>query len=176
MATITQKKRDIKYLNRDFDGLKKDFLQHLKIYFPDTVNDFNESSAGMLLTELAAFIGDNMSFYIDKRFNESFIETAVESSNVLRHAKQLGFKPFGKTAAAGTVDAFIKVPAITVNQEIIPDIKYIRPYNFLPKISFQLLDIIERKKRKIGDPIGFCALWSIWYVDNRIKYKEITDD
>lgn len=58
-------------------------------------------------------------------------------------------------------------------KEIDKNIKYIRPYDYLPKISFQLSDILEKKKRKIGDPFGFCALWSIWYVDNRIKYKEI---
>jgi ankyrin repeat protein len=58
-------------------------------------------------------------------------------------------------------------------KELDENIKYIKPYDFLPKISFQLMDISEKTKKKIGDPFGFCALWSIWYVDNRIKYKEI---
>lgn len=58
-------------------------------------------------------------------------------------------------------------------KELDENIKYIKPYNFLPKISFQLSDILEKQKKKIGDPFGFCALWSIWYVDNRIKYHEI---
>ena len=53
------------------------------------------------------------------------------------------------------------------------DIKYIKPLHFLPKISFQLFDIIENKKKQIGDPIGFCVLWSIWYVDMRLTYKDI---
>lgn len=61
-------------------------------------------------------------------------------------------------------------------KEIDEKIKYIKPSDFLPKISFQLMDITEREKKKIGDPFGFCALWSIWYVDNRIKYKEISRD
>jgi hypothetical protein len=59
-------------------------------------------------------------------------------------------------------------------KEIDDQIKYIRPQDFLPKISFQLFDITERERKKIGDPFGFCALWSIWYVDNRIKYKDIS--
>ncbi len=58
-------------------------------------------------------------------------------------------------------------------KEFDENIKYIKPYDFLPKISFQLSDILEKQKKKIGDPFGFCALWSIWYVDNRIKYSEI---
>jgi len=58
-------------------------------------------------------------------------------------------------------------------KEINKTIKYIKPYQYLPKIGFQILDIMERKKKKIGDPIGFCALWSIWYVDMRLTYNEI---
>ena len=94
-TTTTQKQRAIRYLNRDFESFKRDLIEHLRIYFPDTVQDFNESSVGMFLMELMAFIGDNMSFYLDKKFDESFIETARESKNILKHAKQLGFKAFG---------------------------------------------------------------------------------
>lgn len=56
------------------------------------------------------------------------------------------------------------------------NIQYISPHKYLPKISFQLMDIIEKGKKKIGDPFGFCALWGIWYVDHRIMYKDIPRD
>lgn len=57
-------------------------------------------------------------------------------------------------------------------KEINNDIIYIRPENYLPKIGFQLLDIYESNKKKIGDP-GFCGLWSIWYIDMRLTYKDL---
>jgi len=57
-------------------------------------------------------------------------------------------------------------------KELDQEIKYIRPYEFLPKVGFQLFDIVERDKKKIGDP-GFCAIWSIWYVSQRLTYKDI---
>ncbi|ARF09818.1 ankyrin repeat protein [Indivirus ILV1] len=57
--------------------------------------------------------------------------------------------------------------------EIDSKIKYISPNKYLQKISFQYYDIYEQKTGKIGDPGGFCALWSIWYADNRLKYQEI---
>jgi len=50
------------------------------------------------------------------------------------------------------------------------DIKYIRPQDYIPKIGFQLMDSQEEKQKRIGDPGGFCALWSIWYVDQRLTY------
>ena len=54
-----------------------------------------------------------------------------------------------------------------------PDITYYAPQDYLPKIGFQLMDIFENNKKKIGDPGGFCALWSIWYVDMRLKYRDL---
>ena len=52
-------------------------------------------------------------------------------------------------------------------------IKYFKPSDYLPKISLQMLDITEKKKKRIGDPGGFCALWSIYYADMRMTYKDI---
>lgn len=165
MATTTQKQRAIRYLNRDFESFKRDLIEHLRIYFPDTVQDFNESSVGMFLLELMAFVGDNMSFYLDKKFQESFIETARESKNLLKHAKQLGFKAFGKTAATGVVDAFLKVPAITIDEEIIPDMRFAgtikkgaklksadgETYETLEDIEFDDVDINDDDFVQVGD-------------------------
>ncbi len=124
MVTTTTKKREIKYLNRDFESFKRDFIEHLRVYFPDTVQDFNESSVGMLLLELVAMMGDNLSFYMDRRFQESFTETAREAKNLFKHAKQLGFKTFGKSPAIGKTECFIKVPATAENEQIIADMRF----------------------------------------------------
>jgi len=99
MSTDLTKKRSIRYLNRDFESLKSDFVNHLKMYFSDDIEDFNESSIGIMLTELGAFFAENLNFYLDRKMEESFLETAKEKKNIFKHAKQLGFKPFGKSAA-----------------------------------------------------------------------------
>lgn len=57
--------------------------------------------------------------------------------------------------------------------EIDTNIKYISPDKYLPKIGFQYLDSYETRTRKIGDPGGFCALWSIWYTDMRLQYPDV---
>ena len=56
------------------------------------------------------------------------------------------------------------------------DIKYFRPNEFIPKIGFQIMESRETKHTRIGDPGGFCALWSIWYVDQRLTYHTYTRD
>lgn len=57
--------------------------------------------------------------------------------------------------------------------EIDTSIQYISPDKYLPKIGFQYFDAYEAKTQKIGDPGGFCALWSIWYTDMRLSYPDI---
>lgn len=50
------------------------------------------------------------------------------------------------------------------------EITYLKPQDYIPKIGFQMMDSQEHKQKRIGDPAGFCALWSIWYVDQRLTY------
>lgn len=56
--------------------------------------------------------------------------------------------------------------------EIDSNIKYISPAKYLPKIGFQYFDVYEKRKGRIGDPSGNCAIWSIWYTDMRLTYPD----
>lgn len=84
------------------------------------------------------------------------------------------FEPHGFTTPPGMYYNPNLLDEILENRfkSIDETIKYIRPKDFLPKVGFQLIDVNETKKRKIGDPDGFCALWCIWYVDMRLTYRE----
>jgi ankyrin repeat protein len=53
------------------------------------------------------------------------------------------------------------------------NLKYVGPHEYLNKIGFQLKEIYESKNDYIGDPNGFCALWSLWWTEIRIKYSNI---
>jgi ankyrin repeat protein len=54
----------------------------------------------------------------------------------------------------------------------IPGLIFHQPVHYLPRIGFQLLDNFEHNKyRNISDPGGFCALWCIWYIDQRLNYR-----
>ena len=49
------------------------------------------------------------------------------------------------------------------------NIVYYPPFKFLPSISFQILENIESQKcKKIGDPNGFCGVWCVWWVYQRM--------
>ena len=61
-------KKEVKYLGRDFPSIRQNLLEFAKAYFPNSYNDFNESSPGMMFIEMTAYVGDVLGFYIDNQY------------------------------------------------------------------------------------------------------------
>ena len=124
---INKKYVSINYTNRDFNSLRQDLINYAKRYYPELVRDFTEASFASLMMDLTAYVGDNLSFYLDYQFNESFLTTANDLNNVLRIAKQLGYKQKNSLSAYGKIGVFVLVPANTVsagpNTDYIPILK-----------------------------------------------------
>ena len=95
-------KKDVKYLNKDFAQFRKNLINFTKTYFPNTYNDFNESSPGMMFLEMAAYVGDVLSFYTDTQLRETFLSVAQDRKNIFNLAHSMGYKP--KTTSAASVN------------------------------------------------------------------------
>ena len=91
------------YLNKDFDAFRAELLDYARTYFSDSISDFSEASMGGLFLEMAAYVGDVMSYYLDHQFNELDLQTAVEDKNIERLVRAAGVKIAG--ASPATVDA-----------------------------------------------------------------------
>ena len=104
--------RNIKYVNRDFNSLRDQLIQYTKTYFPTTYNDFTPASPGMLFMEMAAYVGDVMSFYLDNQIQETFMQYARQTQNLYELAYLLGYKPKVTGAATATLDFYQQLPAI----------------------------------------------------------------
>ena len=117
-------KKDIRYIARDFPSLKQNLIDFAKNYFPDTYQDFNEASPGMMFLEMAAYVGDVLSYYTDVNLQESLILQASEKQNILNIANSLGYKPRTNIAANVKLDVFQIVPAITTATSSVPDFSY----------------------------------------------------
>ena len=141
------KKPIIKYTNTDFDSIKQALVEHAKRYYPDRYNDFNQSSFGSMLFDMISYVGDTLSFYIDYQVNESFLETALEYTNIRKIASQMGYNFYGKAAAFGTVDVFVLVPAISgdlgPNTALIPVLKKGTIFNSSRGASYTLTEDID---------------------------------
>ena len=112
------------YLNRDFNSIREDLMNLLKVYYPEQYQDFNAVSIGMSLVDLMAYVSDLLSYHTDKRFNELFLETANEKTSLYRIAKNLGYKAPGFRPAITVVDFSIEVPPTADG----PDSNYLPVY------------------------------------------------
>ena len=122
---MAQLKKDIRYLNKDFDQFRANLIEFTKQYFPNTYNDFNESSPGMMFMEMAAYIGDVLSYYTDSQLKESILSVAADRPNVLALAAALGYKTKNRIPATVDVDVFQLLPAKTSDTGTkVPDWNY----------------------------------------------------
>lgn len=121
MATI---KKEIKYLNKDFSQFRDNLINFAKNYFPNTYNDFNETDPGTMFIEMAAYVGDTLSFYIDSQLKESLLAYAEEKSNIYSLAQTFGYKPKISIPATAELSIFQLLPATLVGSDYLPDWDY----------------------------------------------------
>lgn len=117
-------KRDIRYINRDFNNFKSALVEYSKTYFPNTYNDFTDTSTGMLFMEMASYVGDVLSFYLDNQIQETFIQTARQTENLFNLSYMLGYVPKVTTAASVNIDFYQQLPAKVVGGVTVPDYDY----------------------------------------------------
>ena len=103
--------RDIKYLNKDFAQFRQNLIEYTKTYFPQTYSDFNESSPGMLFIEMASYLGDVMSYYIDDSLKESFMTFAEDKQSVIALSEYLGYKPKVTSPAIARLSVYQTIPS-----------------------------------------------------------------
>jgi len=124
MASIKERPKVVNYLNKNFTSFKKDLVEHAKSYFPTAYADFNEASPGMMFIEMASYVGDVLSFYIDEQFRESLLVYAEERKTIFDIAHSYGYRPVLSTPSIATVDFFQTVPAKGTGTNIKPNYNY----------------------------------------------------
>ena len=153
-------KKDIKYLNKNYNQFKEDLTNFTKNYFPNSFNDFSESNPGMIFLELASYVGDVLSFYTDTQIQETFIESAQEKANLLALAYNLGYKPVVSTPSSTNLDLYITVPS-TGTPNYLPDYSYaitvLKNSTFSTSggtspVNFLLTEDVDFKTRSSLDP------------------------
>lgn len=144
-----QKHKERSYTNKDFKSLRNELRRYALTHFSDNVIDFSDASMGGLILDLASYVGDVMTFYMDHQFNENSIENAVERSNVERLIRESGLEIPGAAPAYANVKLSIVVPSQVVNSEYVPQnlalpiIKRNSIFSTSSGIDFVLLEDID---------------------------------
>ena len=151
-------KKDVKYINKDFGRFRKNLIDFAKIYFPNTYNDFNESSPGMMFIEMASYIGDVLSFYTDTQLRESLLSQTQERSNLYTLSQIYGYKPKTITPSNVKLDVYQLLPVIGSGATARPDYRYALSVNKNMEVSsegavkFRALEPVDFQFSSSVDP------------------------
>ena len=172
---MAQTKKEIKYLNKDFSQFRENLIEYAKNYFPNTYNDFNESSPGMMFMEMASYVGDVLSYYTDNQLKESFLQFAGSRGNVLALAANVGYKQKNKIPATVDLDVLQLIPAKSTKDGKVPDWDYALTVQegMVVKsedtgIEFRTLSLINFKVSSSFDPTDI----SIYQISDEDKTPE----
>jgi len=121
---MSQQSKKIKYLNKDFDSLKQRLLEFAETYYPDTYNDFNEASPGLMLIEMASYVGDVLNFYTENQIQENFLQYAKQRNNLLTLAYNYGYRPKVTKASTVGLEVYQIVPSTDERGFVEPNFNY----------------------------------------------------
>ena len=116
--------KDVRYLNKDFGAFREGMIEFAKTYYPNTYNDFNEASPGMMFIEMASYVGDVLSYYVDTQFKEMLLAYAEDTKTIYEMAQVYGYKPKVTRPSLATADVFQTVPSIGTGTNVKPDMRF----------------------------------------------------
>ena len=103
---IYQTYREADFQSYDFETLRKSFVDYLRLYYPETFNDYIESSEFIALLDIIAFMGQALAFRTDLNTRENYLDTAERRDSVVRLANLVSYTPKRNTAAQGLLKVF----------------------------------------------------------------------
>jgi hypothetical protein len=112
---IYQTYREADFQSYDFETLRKSFVDYLRLYYPETFNDYIESSEFIALLDVMAFMGQALAFRNDLNTRENYIDTAQRRDSVVRLANLVSYTPKRNTAASG----YLKVFSVQTTESVI---------------------------------------------------------
>ena len=125
----------ISYLNRTFDDYKKSLRDYILQYYPQIAPDLNDASIGSWIVDMVAAIGDNLSFYIDKAYNETNIDSAQQRSSIYNLARSNGLKIPGPKGSVALCEFSVDVPVYRVGDSNNPSSLGMPDKTFAPIIK-----------------------------------------
>ena len=107
--------KEADFQSYDFETLRKSMVDYLRLYYPETFNDYTESSEFVAMLDLMAFMGQGLAFRNDLNTRENFLDTAERRDSVTKLAKLVGYTPKRNLNGNG----FLKVTAVSTTESVL---------------------------------------------------------
>ena len=101
----------LSYTVRDYEAIRAELINYVKVYYPDLIQDFNDASLFSVFLDLNAAIADNLNYHIDRSLQETVLQFAQQRSSIYNIARTYGLKIPGQRPSVSLVDFSITVPA-----------------------------------------------------------------
>ena len=111
---LYQTYREGDFQSYDFETLRKSFVDYLRLYYPETFNDYIESSEFIALLDVMAFMGQSLAFRNDLNTRENFLDTAERRDSVVRLANLVSYTPKRNSPAQG----YLKVNSVSTTESL----------------------------------------------------------
>lgn len=85
--------QQINFTAFDYETVKASLVEYIKIYHPESFNDYIESSEFIAILELFSYIAELLAYRIDVNAHENFMSTAQRKKSILRLATLLSYNP-----------------------------------------------------------------------------------
>lgn len=102
--------KGISYLNRNFNDYKDALIEYSKRYYPDLNNSYDDASVGTWMIDLVADVADNLSYHIDRVYQETNIDSAQEKASLYALARNNGIKIPGPKGSMAEVRISFVLP------------------------------------------------------------------
>jgi hypothetical protein len=92
---------EVNFQAYDFDTIRSALVEYVRTNYPESFNDYIESSEFIAIIELLAYLSQSLTFRMDLNSRENFLETAERRDSVFKLARQLGYNPKRNIPASG---------------------------------------------------------------------------
>jgi hypothetical protein len=108
---------NIQIADLDFGNIKSNFIKYLQTQ--DTFKDYNFSGSAMsVLLDVLAYNTQYNAYYLNMVANEMFLDSSLQRSSVISHAKLLNYVP--KSSIAPTAEIDLVLNGVTSSSYTVP--------------------------------------------------------
>jgi len=105
---------DVDFRQYDFDGLRTALIDYVRAHFPESYNDWIQSSEFVATIELLSYLGTSLNFRQDLNTRENFLDTAERRDSIVRLARMLSYTPKRNIALSG----LFKLSGVETNEPV----------------------------------------------------------
>ena len=100
----------ISYLSRNFEDYRNEMLRISRQYYGDLFDNFNDASIGSWFVDMFADIADNLSYHIDRSYQETSVNSASNTKSLMNIARNKSLRVPGPKSAIVEVELSCDIP------------------------------------------------------------------